>query len=160
MKPLTGTALLIQQERERQGAPKSLDASELAKLLNGRTIGNEITKEEAKLAKDNNLVVVYGASDDLMELAGAIDDECGAYDGGSIYIYKNELLTPHQDCECPYCDYANRQENSVAITAIWDDGQGYAWRYETEIPHYTFDIMEDGEPWCQGIVFDLADAAR
>ena len=46
-------------------------------MLNGRSYRNEITSSEEKLAKENNLVVVYGASDDLVELAGAMSEEFG-----------------------------------------------------------------------------------
>ena len=32
-----------------------------------------------------------------------------------------------------------------------------AWTYMTDIPHATFDVMDDGELYCRGIVFALAD---
>ena len=32
-----------------------------------------------------------------------------------------------------------------------------SWSYLTDIPHKTFDIMEDGEIYCRGIVFSLDD---
>ena len=54
---------------------------ELAALINGRKYRHELTDKEEKAAKDARLVVVFGASDDLMEFRGAINDECGAYDG-------------------------------------------------------------------------------
>lgn len=44
----------------------------LAAILNGRTYGDEITKEEEAQAKAAELVVIYGASDDLVEFGGAI----------------------------------------------------------------------------------------
>ena len=54
---------------------------ELAALINGREYTHELTDKE-KSAKDARLVVVFGASEDLMEFRGAINDECGAYGGG------------------------------------------------------------------------------
>ena len=33
----------------------------------------------------------------------------------------------------------------------------YAWIYRTEIPHACFDILENGEKYCKGIVFSLND---
>ena len=56
--------------------------AEFAARLNGRTYRNEVSTAEAKEAKAAGLVVVYGYSDDNVELAGAIDDEIGANDGG------------------------------------------------------------------------------
>ena len=44
------------------------------------------------------------------------------------------------------------------IEALWDPGDGYSWRYATEIPHATFEIREDDQPYCQGIVFALNEA--
>ena len=48
------------------------------------------------------------------------------------------------------------------IKSIWDtthdSGEGdepCSWKYETEIPHATFRIMESGELYCVGIVFDI-----
>ena len=34
---------------------------------------------------------------------------------------------------------------------------GCWWSYETDIPHETFNIYEDGEVWCVGIVFSVED---
>ena len=45
------------------------------------------------------------------------------------------------------------------IKTLWSKGE-YAWQYETEIPHATFEILEDGDKYCRGIVFDLADVAE
>ena len=38
---------------------------ELAATLNGREYNHEITKEEEAEARENGLVVIFGASDDL-----------------------------------------------------------------------------------------------
>ena len=72
---------------------------ELATQLNGREYGDEITKEEEKLARENNLVVVFGYSDDIAEFRGIISDEVGAYDGNSIKISKMGIMIPPDDDE-------------------------------------------------------------
>ncbi len=42
------------------------------------------------------------------------------------------------------------------INIIWHDEEGGpCWTYETDIPHATFDIMEDGEKYCRGTVLDI-----
>ena len=43
------------------------------------------------------------------------------------------------------------------ITAIWDEKGKFLWSFKTDIPHSTFQIFEDKEPYCQGIVFNLDD---
>lgn len=132
-----------------------MNAQELAAKLNGREYTQEITKAEEQEAKASGLVVVFGASDDLMEFRGAINDEIGAYEGAIAPITPTGLLTNDCDDEdCPY--FAALKGRAAVIDALWDE-DGYSWIYKTIIPHATFDILEDGERYCRGIVFALAD---
>jgi hypothetical protein len=129
-------------------------AKELAQILNGREIGNEISKTECDRAEKDRLVVIFGASDDLAEIRGAVYDEVSCYDGGFIYFVEGTIYeTKCGDDECPHEE--SRRENAKVVEAIW--GQGPSWTYKTEIPHETFDILEDGEVFCRGIVFHLGD---
>lgn len=130
---------------------------ELAARLNGRQYRNEITAGEAAEAKAAGLVVVYGYSDDNMEFEGAIRDEIGCYDGGTAYLTRDGLL--QNDCdddECPH--FEKLKQKASTIEAIWSPGdEQYSWIYKTDIPHATFEIIEDDLPFCRGIVFALAD---
>jgi len=129
---------------------------DLANLLNGREYGEEMTEVEARVAKENGLVVVYGYSDDNMEFRGAIDGEYGSYRGSAVFITKNgHLLDECHECDCDFCGYAEKKKQARKIDALWDN-DGYSWTYQTDIPHATFDILEDGEKYCRGIVFELA----
>lgn len=128
---------------------------ELAQRLNGREYGKEITKEEVALAKASGLVVVLGYSDDGMELAGFIMDEIGAYDGTTVYLTKEGILEKCED-ECPH--YQRALEKAQPLKAIWSR-DGYSWIYEAPFPHATFEVMEEGEKYCRGIVFALADVS-
>lgn len=133
-----------------------MTAKELAALLNGREYGKEITKEEEAAAKESGLVVVFGASDDLMEFRGAIDDEVGCWGGGTVYINENGMVSEQLD-ECSSCKlFLRNRDTCPSITAIWHK-KYYPWEYQTDIPHETFEIFEDGEKYCQGIVFSLAE---
>lgn len=130
-----------------------MDIKEFVKSISGKEYGYpQFTKEEIETAKQNGFVIVYGASDDLMGFEGAIQDEGGCFDGGDVYFSKNEVC---QDSEkaggYPY-----------RITAIWDrdedeNDQLITWTYETDIPHETFMIYENGESYCRGIVFSIED---
>lgn len=135
-----------------------------AAMLTGREYCDEISKDEEKLAKELNYLVVFGASDDLMELHGAIYDEVNATDGGEAYIKEGKLL-PALDDES---DIEVLQKYDVLeivqkahlgamkIEAKWcPAGTAYSWIIETPAPHATFEILEDGEPFCRGIVVDL-----
>lgn len=130
---------------------------EAAAQLDGNEYGKEGSKELFGAMKAAGLVAVFGASDDLMEFRGAVHDEVGCYNGGQAYLTKDGLLD--NDCDegqCPY--FAKIKETAATMSAIWDDG-GFSWRYATDIPHAKFVIREDGEPYCEGIVFALADVS-
>ena len=124
-----------------------MNAKELAKKLDGNFYGNEIPKELEVSAKENGLIVVFGASDDLCEFRGAIYDEADCYGGGEVMFDKEGNFAYVDDGDDPLPN---------TIQAIWNK-RGYSWTYKTEIPHETFDIYEDEETYCQGIVFSIND---
>ncbi|MFZ6774709.1 hypothetical protein ACO0LB_18565 [Undibacterium sp. SXout7W] len=134
---------------------------EFAALLSGRTYGKEITKDEEVIAKELGLIVIIGASDDLVEIYGVEREEIGAYGGTSFMIDANGVLKPRDeidnDDDVALQDYFFRRGNSKKVEAIFDNDTGYTWTYKTEIPHACFDIFEDGDAYCRGIVIDSAD---
>lgn len=112
-----------------------MTVEEFAAKLNGRQYGNEITKDEAILARNLDFLVVFGASDDLAELRGAIDGECDCFEGGVL---------------------KRGEGRSLPIKAVWcPEGRDCSWAYETDLPHAEFKIMEEGEVYCYGIVCAL-----
>ena len=106
----------------------------LTAMLDGRQYRNETTDQIEQLAKKNNLLIVFGASDDLCEFRGTIDDEFGWYDGREITC--RSLPKSIEAVWCPL-DYA------------------CSWAYQTELPHAKFRIYEGDELYCSGIVVDL-----
>lgn len=136
-----------------------MTAKELADLLDGREYGSEITDSEAKAAVESGLVVVFGASDDLIEFRGAINDEFYCYEGGIIHLDKNGVYPKSIESDiCEECALFKTELNKKkTITALWCEEAGYPWSYRTEIPHETFDILEDGERYCRGIVFNIEE---
>ena len=128
---------------------------QLAERLDGRKYGCEITLEDRGLAEKNGLIIVFGGSDDLMLLDGAERDEVGVYSGGTAYFNKKGLFS--SECEEDDCPYAEKElAKCKTITALWCPTTGGSWAYETDIPHATFKIYEDGELYCTGIVFEVA----
>lgn len=131
-----------------------LSAKAFAAMLDGRQYGYpQLTKWEKQIAKENGLIVVHGASDDLMEFLGALEDEAGCFDGGMVYFNKNEVCQNDE----------NKNEYPNCINAIWaskekdKNGKMITWTYETKIPHETFMIYSNDEPYCKGIVFNISD---
>lgn len=131
-----------------------MDIKEFAKSLDGRSYGYEIIKQEEEKAKELGFVVIFGYSDDNAELRGAIDDEVGCYNGGEILLDKDGII---EECECECKHWKKAKEKAKGIKVVWHDDSrgGYCWTYETDIPHETFDIIEDSENYCRGIVFEI-----
>ena len=141
-----------------------MTASTLASQLNGREIGSEITRYEECIAKDSRLLVVFGYSDDGAEIRGICHDEVGA--PGLICIASDGTLLPaikpdEVDVLKRHGVYGKALANrsgALNIESAWcADKNGPAWTYKTAAPHSTFDIMEDGEVWCRGIVVQFGD---
>ena len=133
---------------------------ELAKILHGREYGNEITKEDERLAKQNDLIIITGYSDDNVEIYGYFREELPAWNGTSFSINEEQIFEDKHECNCMYCNYEIKRQNTKFIEAIWCDESldpKICWTFKTEIPHATFDIMEDGEIFSRGIVISLDD---
>lgn len=129
--------------------------SEAAARLDGNEYRLEGSQGLFEAMKLFGLVAVFGASDDLMEFRGAINDEIACYNGGTAYVTRQGLLT--NDCDSENCPHYERSKDSaVPLVAKWDVN-GFSWVYDTQIPHETFIIKEGDENYCKGIVFALAD---
>lgn len=155
---------------------KTLTKEELAARLDGRSYRNEITQEEEKLAKENRLVAIFGASDDLIELRGAINEELGL----ASFIRLSRKGIPESDCkagdECAcykkWLTAALKRREVLEIPIHWGgegmDSLAYnmlgkpTWCFDCENlegKFATFDILDeydgDKEYFCRGIVIDL-----
>jgi len=126
----------------------------IEKHLQNCEYGAELSKEAEQEAKENGFVVVFGASDDLCEFRGAVEDEVECFDGDNIYINAKGNIA-----NTLFEDFApDKHPEYKLIEAVWGNS-GASWTYKTDIPHKTFTVTEDGEPYCIGIVFRLADCA-
>lgn len=116
---------------------------------------NEITELEL-----HGIVVAYGQSDDGFVLSGAINEHCYIYNDKQVVTIDNKGIVHPYHSNMPESEaqeYSSRKNGQVKeITAFFDKGE-YTWQYETDIPHVTFDIMEDDEKYCRGIIFDISD---
>lgn len=138
---------------------------QLAASLDGRQYCDEITDSEECAAKAAGLLVVFGASDDLVELRGVICDEVGAYGGTTVFIGKDgELLQPIEDEDREVLEKYGVFETvslsrlkAIQIEAVWAE-EGYSWLFRTDAPHATFEIVEDDDTYCRGIIIDLKEA--
>lgn len=133
---------------------------ELAEMLNGRAHGRELSRDEARKAMTDRLVVVYGASDDLMEFEGAIRDEVGCFNGGEVLLDAEGVIDRFQiedDDDEAIAEFVRRKPNARVIESRWCKEPGICWTYVTSIPRATFFILDGTDRYCRGIVFSLDD---
>jgi hypothetical protein len=155
---------------------QKISKEQLAAMLDGCEYHDGIADEIVQSAKDNNLVIIHGASDDLVELKGAIDDEDDAY--SLLHISRHGIPKNECDCDCVYfkrwLDATIQRGEVREIKAFWCgehnnetmDEAKYAaigeptWCYETTMPHAVFKMFHSEgyggrEYYCRGIVIDL-----
>jgi hypothetical protein len=131
-----------------------MNTHEAAAALNGCEYRDEGSPELFAQMKAAGLVAVFGYSDDGVELRGAIDEELGV---APFLVTRDGLLRSECDEgeDCPY--FKKIAALATEIEPFDDPANIYTHLYRTEIPHTTFEVVEDGEPFCKGIVFALAD---
>lgn len=134
-----------------------MDKLEAAKLLNGSEYREEGSPELFKQMKENKLVAVFGASDDLTEFFGAINDEVGA---PRVIKLDNKGYILHNKCDDSYCPYYEEIEKNV-VNEIYVEFSpkdiDATWKITANFPYEPFNVYEDGELYCQGLVYDLKD---
>ena len=136
----------------------------LAAQITGRQYGDEINRSEEIEAKNNGLLVIFGVSDDLCELRGAIHEEVGAYEGTTVLIGKDGALLPEFDDDERDILHKHgvlsqaiaKLDSATKVEVKWDVS-GYSWIIETAAPHATFDVLEGEEKFCRGIILDLKE---
>lgn len=129
-----------------------------AKKLNNREYREELTKKEIDELEQDGIVAVFGASDDLCELRGAIIDEFGCWRGKTlVYVEEVECFLKN--------NYYDENPNELIkinltgrpflkISSYTRDG----WKYELpDIPQTEFNILDNGEQYCEGKLFYWAD---
>jgi len=139
---------------------------EFAALITGHEYRKELTPEQEKLAEESGLLVCFVASDDLMELRGIIYDEFDAYEGGAVFLGKKKGgiigAINKTDLEEIYDLMDDKGigflfPSAEIIAEFAPDEPSCSWLIKTDLPHATFDIMEDGELYCRGVVIEKSD---
>lgn len=90
-----------------------MDIKEFARRLDGREYREEVTSEDREIAKEHGFLIIYGASDDLIEFDGVVTDEI--------------------DVGCDGC-------GTVGIATYQYDG---LFRLDSKLVHEKFKIVDD-----------------
>lgn len=149
---------------------------EFAALLNGREYLNEIPQGGEQLAKENGLLVLFGASEDLLEFRGTVDDECGAYGGQVAYLTRKGNIKgkpkpgrlkivaewqPQEREDPPFELISKHDKNGKLVELSFPPMPApnpiiAIWRITTPEQDFApFNIYEDGELYCIGCVVDF-----
>lgn len=111
--------------------------------------GKGIDDALLQCAKLNGYIIMYGYSDDLVEVDGALHAELDAYAPIQVYVNKINVTTQPVCTSDGKCHTINAEYSAPTKT------NPSLWKFTTDIPHVTFDIMEGRELFCRGIIFDL-----
>lgn len=146
-----------------------LSKERLAEILNWRQYRDEMSKEQEEVAKASDLVVIFWYSDDWVEFRWAINDEIWAWNWTQFFIRGKKIIEKgiledtlrevENDFEWYFKELVNKDLENSKIINVEYDTDWYAWKINTELPHSTFDIMEDDEKFCRGIILDLNELA-
>lgn len=120
----------------------------LAERLDGCEYLNEISVKDSQEAKDNNLIVVFGYSDDVVVFVGAFEREFNSGSDETFSLVGDKIF-----------DDETLPENSKVIATInakFSTREEYYWTMTVEgLDFYNFDVYRDGDLFCKGAVFKL-----
>lgn len=120
-----------------------------------------VTKGVASEANAAGLVIVFVRGDESVEIEGATFALRSVHGGDGIFFDKDGLLPMSEDAmesESAACSYVARRARAKGVRVIYKpEGLPHIWLIKTSVPHATFDMTENGEPYCRGVVFALAD---
>lgn len=131
----------------------NMNAKELAAVLNGLSYKSMVPPGVIEGAKQDRLIIVWGTEGDTIEFSGALFGSVPCYDGCIIYldnvgIIKNECSNE----DCPY--FLEKIKYAVMLVkGHWCATSDYTWTCATNVPCEGFDVFQDGEKYCRGIVF-------
>lgn len=123
----------------------------------------ELSEEHFQFAKDQGWLVVFGHSDDCIELRGYFTDET-YYDSKKFAIDKDGLIPSwdqiDHDDENEVRVYFERKKATPILTLyVFDndefEDEQFMWVFTCSYPHETFKIYDGDEPYCVGIVVDF-----
>ena len=139
---------------------------ELAQKLEAANLQyrQDIPQELVTFAKENDLIIAYGLSDDILQFEGAVREDFGAWRGTLRYLLRamngdvlfipdprgNDYIDEHvaEQIDCPY------------VELVWcpEDVDGNpSWLIKTKLPYTQFSIYEDGYLNCAGAVIDISN---
>lgn len=134
-----------------------MNIRDVADKLNNITYGFEglvLTLDYCRELRREMIVVIRGDSHGYIQFDGAVSNE---FPDEKYYFNSKGII--RNECNSNSCPYFEKHLNDAKYfveSTQSEEGQ-YVWEFNTNIPHVTFDILNDGEKYCRAIVFKLSD---
>lgn len=150
---------------------KELTKEKLAEMLNGHDVLNRDMHGVPTNMEvwNSNLVVLYGHSDDLIVVRGAVHDEIKYECTQFALVLAGEKVDDEEEVaniDIPGIfqlseDY-DQSNNPRLITVRYNsvDNTQADWEFDTDMPHATFMLNKKGKPFCKGIVINLDEISH
>lgn len=143
-----------------------MTAKEFARKIDGKEWPFSLDADEKRIARESGIYVLVGEWDGLMELHGA--ERAEFEDRVEVLFDPDNGMLLQSACEFDDCpNFLPLKDKAVKVVAYYDPLLPETWRFQTDIPHHTFMVLEDGEDdqdiHAEGIVFDrgaIVEAAR
>lgn len=116
-----------------------------------------LSYEMVKELEEQNLVIAFGQSNDCVTFMGAIQKDLVVFEGGNIYLTKeneptfnsHEIGSPFYPCNIP--------NGLPKAKAFYKKEGNPTWKIESTIPYKKIYIWDDTDVYCEGIVFNIND---
>lgn len=132
-----------------------------ATVLNNREYREELTGEEQIKMREEGVVCIFGASDDLCELRGAFSDEIDCYGGGKFcYVSEADRFVENTYYERNPDELIQVDLDNRFYLEISSD-KGY-WTYglPDEVEFEEFRVMEDEKLYAIGKLILVEDLKK
>ncbi len=148
---------------------------QLAAALDGVQYGEEDDVLKRFNLSQTDFVVVYGASDDLAEVRGALNDEFGVgtkygsiafrlyhnYESGLIDFVENLELSGDFNESTTELIFSALGRDVVEFANVAKANEHHLFQFESDnIQFAPFKVMDEDELYCIGCVFSLEDVKK
>lgn len=148
-----------------------------AKILNAQKLDTSITDICGSTAKQMGFINLFVCEipevlhtkvdgDARCKCSGVINGSVpvwetrAKHENEGIYLVKGKLIKPNDYCSFSDCPFYEATKNQIDRIRLHYSSYCEAWRFETEIPHATFNVYHAGwgysedDIFCKGIIID------
>ncbi len=139
---------------------------QIKSICDGVSLNRDIPEEAKELAKQNNVVIIVGGSDDLMYAYGAESfltdyiEHSEGWDGCDLtqHACDEQLLKEAKQLGLKifWCGEIKQTGEKIEGYNV-DESGAFSYKVNDDIEHLNFKVMEDDEVYCTGIIIKLPD---